>query len=305
MGERQSDGGLPGRRRVHPGGSACGHRSAAGPGACAPDTRETAPGGAALEALIAAALRGDRIDAEAERRAVAAFRAAREAGAHRARTRRRDDWRPRPRPRPARSVRAALSVALASLTLGGVAVAAIGVTGSHGGDGARDDRRDTRPPAASAGAFQRPDAGAAAPSGAGSARPDRPAAAQDTAAHCRAYERVEGRGRAMDATAWERLVTAAGGERNVAAYCVGRLKDAADGGDGRGRASTRPAPGDPADKGDSVGNGTGADNGADNGNGAGDGAADPGTGNAGGDPGGSGRGKNNGGDGGKAGAKKP
>ncbi|MES4888387.1 hypothetical protein [Streptomyces sp. NPDC096012] len=31
---------------------------------------------------------------EAERRAVAAFRAAREAGAHRARTRPRDDWAP-------------------------------------------------------------------------------------------------------------------------------------------------------------------------------------------------------------------
>jgi hypothetical protein len=46
--------------------------------------------------------------------------------------------------------------------------------------------------------------------------------AADTEAQCRAYEDVEGRGKAMDATAWQRLVTAAGGERNVAAYCAAR-----------------------------------------------------------------------------------
>ena len=51
-------------------------------------------------------------------------------------------------------------------------------------------------------------------------KPDRPGTAKDTAAHCRAYERVRGRGKAMDSTAWQRLVTAAGGEENVTAYCA-------------------------------------------------------------------------------------
>ncbi|MFE0172658.1 hypothetical protein ACFWZ2_10105 [Streptomyces sp. NPDC059002] len=50
-----------------------------------------------LDALLASAVRAGAdtgVDAEAQRRAVAAFRAARDEGAHRARTRRRDDWRP-------------------------------------------------------------------------------------------------------------------------------------------------------------------------------------------------------------------
>ncbi|MEU9590552.1 hypothetical protein AB0D84_12600 [Streptomyces sp. NPDC048193] len=47
-----------------------------------------------------------------------------------------------------------------------------------------------------------------------------PAAGRDTEAHCRAYERVEGRGHALEATAWRRLVEAAGGEGHVAEYCA-------------------------------------------------------------------------------------
>src|SRR5262245_60774366 len=51
---------------------------------------------AALETVLATALRADRPDPEGEQRALAAFRAAAHgAGAHRARARRRDDWRPR------------------------------------------------------------------------------------------------------------------------------------------------------------------------------------------------------------------
>ncbi|GAP52112.1 uncharacterized protein SAZU_6985, partial [Streptomyces azureus] len=142
MGEHQSDGGFPGRRRVHPGGSAYGHRAARDTDGRLPGHRGTAGldspdlgsrrvlAEAELEALLAAALIRDRIDAEAEQRAVAAFLAARDAGAHRARTRRRDDWRPRERRHPGRSLKATLSVLLASLTLGGVAVAAIGSVGS-------------------------------------------------------------------------------------------------------------------------------------------------------------------------------
>jgi hypothetical protein len=52
--------------------------------------------------------------------------------------------------------------------------------------------------------------------------PDRPAAAGGTEADCRAYERLEGRGRALDATAWQRLVTAAGGAEHVEAHCADR-----------------------------------------------------------------------------------
>ncbi|GAB2723499.1 hypothetical protein [Streptomyces bullii] len=276
MGERQSGGGLPGRRRVHPGGPASGQRSAAGPGAPASAARGTALDGAALEALLAATLRGGAVDAQGEQRAVAAFRAARAAGTHRTRTRRRDDWRPRTRWRAGRSMKTALSVALASLALGGVAVAGIGAVGS-GDEGARDDRQGTRP---SAGAPEQPQAGAsAAPSVAGTAPADRPGTAQDTEAHCRAYEQVEGRGKALDATAWERLVAAAGGERRVAAYCARALEEAAAGGpgadSGADKANGTPAAGNSADAGRTPepGNGAAAGNTPDPGTTAGVGGA--------------------------------
>lgn len=51
--------------------------------------------GGRFAALLGAVMRDGGMDAEAERQALAAFRAARDAGAHRARTRRRDDWRAR------------------------------------------------------------------------------------------------------------------------------------------------------------------------------------------------------------------
>ncbi|WP_192583585.1 hypothetical protein [Streptomyces albicerus] len=202
MGERHSDGGAPGRRRVHPRDAASG------------------PEGAALEALLAA-LPEAGADPEGEQRAVAAFRAARDAGTHRARTRRRDDWRPRVQRRAWHSARAAVALSLASLTLSGVAVAAIGVVRSSD-----DGHRDQKPSQPSASASSR--AGAGAPPAASrtpgaSATPDHPATAQDTKAHCRAYEKVKGRGKALDATAWQQLVEAAGGEKNVAAYCAEQL----------------------------------------------------------------------------------
>jgi hypothetical protein len=51
-----------------------------------------------LPALLGAALREGVVNAEAERRAVAAFRAARDAGIQSAPTRSQDDWRPRAAP---------------------------------------------------------------------------------------------------------------------------------------------------------------------------------------------------------------
>ncbi|MEU5319320.1 hypothetical protein AB0G67_21675 [Streptomyces sp. NPDC021056] len=204
MGEGRSGGGVPGRRHVHPGGTGS-------PGADGAD---------GLETLLAAAMREDHAGDDGERQAVAAFRAARDAGAHRARTRRRDDWRPREQRRLSRSLRTTLSVFLASLTLGGVAFATIGTDGT-GGSSPEADKKD--PPRPRTSAPVRQPATTAPATESPSAQPDRPVTAQDTEAHCRAYENVRGRGNALNSTAWQRLVEAAGGEGNVARYCADRL----------------------------------------------------------------------------------
>lgn len=217
MGERRDDGGVPGRRRVHPGGTTSARPERPG--------ESLTPPGAVLEARLGTLIRGgapDGAGSEAERVAVAAFRAARDSGAHRAaRTRRRDDWRPRQARRARLSVRATLSVLLASLTLGGaVAVASIGSFKSapHGG------HPSARAAHSSAGTPRQPAAQRnGTPDGASSARPGHPATAADTLAHCRAYEQVNKHGKALDATAWQRLVAAAGGEDEVTAYCAARL----------------------------------------------------------------------------------
>ncbi|MDH6452423.1 MULTISPECIES: hypothetical protein [unclassified Streptomyces] len=201
-GRARGDGSVPGREESY------GH--------------ESPSGDSPLEALLAAAIRGEKCEDEAERRAVGAFRAARDAGEHRARTRRRDDWRPRTRWGRARSLRVTLSVLLASLTLGGVAYAAIGSAG--GGDDRGAARETDVRPSVSAGAP------AGSPSGARSSAPaasGRPPTAKDTLAHCRVYEKLGDHGKALDSTAFRRLVAAAGGEANVSAYCAA-LTDAAD-----------------------------------------------------------------------------
>ncbi|MFE7269007.1 hypothetical protein [Streptomyces sp. NPDC057623] len=239
MGEQQNGGGTPGRRRAHPDGLAFGHASgrAAGPDVVRDD--------AALEALLSAAvLRGHRADVEGEQRAVAAFRAARAAGAHRARTRRRDDWRPREPRRLALSVKTTLSLFVASLALGGVAVAAIG---SSGTSDAPDGDRTSRPTPSTSTPGRPPVDPSAASSGATAGQHGHPATAQDTEAKCRAYDQVEGSGKALDSTAWQRLVTAAGGADKVAAYCAEQLARAAG-----------PEPTKKADTGGATGNGQGS-----------------------------------------------
>ncbi len=202
MGERRSDGGLSGRGSRH------------------------ALLDSDVEALIVASLIRDGVDAEAEQRAVAAFRAARDAGALRTRTRRRDDWRARERRHLGRSLKTTLSVLLASLTLGGVAVAAIGAAGSPEEGPKNAPEHPPAPSSAPRDPAGEPPRGSHSHSpgdgtGSAPAHPDRPAPAQDTESHCRAYERAGERGKAMGATAWQRLVAAAGGERNVTAYCAG------------------------------------------------------------------------------------
>ncbi|WP_328671051.1 hypothetical protein [Streptomyces sp. NBC_00328] len=201
------------------------------------------PGGgpASLEGLLAAAVRGPAVDTAAQTQAVAAFRAARDGGEHTARTRRRDDWRPEEQGRPSRSLRAVFAVLLAGLTLGGVAVAAIGPV-SH--DAGQRDRAVARPSAGAPDGF--PEVAAPVGSGApGAVDPggsvSRPPWAQDTEAHCRAYASVKGRGDALDARAWQRLVAAAGGEDRVEAFCAGQLAARAGTKDARGAGSAKGA----------------------------------------------------------------
>jgi hypothetical protein len=209
MGERLSGDGVPGRRRAQPGAALSGPA----------DVHD----GDALETVLAAAIRAGDLAPEAEHRAVAAFRAAHAGGAHRVRTRRRDDWRPAEQRRARRPVKMTLGVVFAILTLGGVAVAAIGSAGSSTDSADGGGPGTTHP---SAVAPNRPGDAASSPSS-GSTRPtDRPTTAQDTEAHCRAYEKVRGNGRALDSTAWQRLIAAAGGEEKVSAYCSEQLAGA-------------------------------------------------------------------------------
>ncbi|CAL9443935.1 hypothetical protein SUDANB6_02298 [Streptomyces sp. enrichment culture] len=217
MGDQRRDGGATAPRRARPDrdpGSVTVPGRRTGP----PGPDDGAPG--PVEALLSAALRAGGDDAGGERRAVAAFRAARDAGAHRAaRTRRRDDWRPRARRRAGRPLKAALSVLLAGLVLGGAAYAAIG--GGPAADGARGERsRPSAAPVPTDGPVPRP---AATSPGAVTGPGNRPAGG-DVTADCRAYERIEGRGGERggkrDAAAWRRLPAAAGGERRIDAYCA-------------------------------------------------------------------------------------
>ncbi|WP_158715977.1 hypothetical protein [Streptomyces sp. NRRL B-24720] len=200
------------------------------------DARETGP---ALDALLAAAARPCPVDPDAAEQAITAFRTARDAGAHAdTRPRRRDDWRPKPQRGGARSLRAAVAVLVASVTLGGVAMAAGTLPDPFVG---RGDDKPAPGPSRSSSAKQRPaapetereqgpesDPGASQHASAGGpARgnsgeqdlADAPAPAQNAEALCRAYEEVSGHGKAMDSAAWSRLETVAGGQRNVAPYC--------------------------------------------------------------------------------------
>ncbi|MDN3272091.1 hypothetical protein [Streptomyces sp. MA15] len=257
MGERQSDGGRAGRRRVPSGHPERPEGVVSAPGRPVPVSVEGPAGDTArLEALLAAALVRDEVDAGAEQRAVAAFVAAREPGAHGARTRLRDDWRAPRRRFGGRSLRTTLGALVAGCALSGVAVAGIHAAGAPGGGRSPGDTGPDRTPSAgpvpkvseipevpdasgsspsspsspssgssgSSGVSGAPEASASAEPGRDGARggAGRAEAAGDAEAWCRAYERVAGRGRAVDAPVWERLVAAAGGAERVDAYCAGR-----------------------------------------------------------------------------------
>lgn len=131
----------------------------------------TTPSVERVSPLLAAAVRGGgEADSVGEARAVAAFLAAREAGARTARTRRRDDWRPNARRRvqlSIRTIRTTLAVLLAGLTLGGVAFAAVGPA-------ARDDEGAGREHARDGGQERRPRTADSAPARPGPSTADRP-----------------------------------------------------------------------------------------------------------------------------------
>lgn len=282
MGERQSDGGPAGRRRVHP-------ERGAPPGAGGLDS---VTGGrrvvddADLEAMLAGALIRRGVDAGAEQRAVTAFLAARESGAHGARTRRRDDWRTRRSRSGRHSLKATLSVLVAGLTLSGVAVAGIGVTDSST-DGPAEDGKGTHVPSSGA---TGPSTGGTAEPDAGRDRPDpeRPGTARDTEAHCRAYEQVRGRGKALDSAVWKRLTRAAGGAAHVDAYCAGQLAGTGSGAPSVNTGAPEKKDNNSADRSGNGSSGNASDNatrGADNGSGNGSGTAGNGSGGSAGKPG--------------------
>ncbi|MFI1957569.1 hypothetical protein ACH46L_18315 [Streptomyces althioticus] len=195
---------------------------------------------ARLEALLVAALVRDGVDAGAEQRAVTAFVAAREAGAHGARARRRDDWRASRRRSGGRSLRATLGALVAGCALSGVAWAGIQVAGVPGGGRSEDTGPGRSPSASSAPALPGvPDTSGgtgtpeASPSASATAEGDgarhgsgRAEAKESVEGQCRAYERAAGQGRTLEAPVLERLVEAAGGEGRVEEYCSGRGRGA-------------------------------------------------------------------------------
>ncbi|MFE5092970.1 hypothetical protein ACFRCI_22060 [Streptomyces sp. NPDC056638] len=213
----------------------------------APETPE-------LAALLAAARRTGALDPGDEKRATAAFVAARDEGAHTAVVRwrrRRDDWRPARRGRGARSFRVMLGGFVAAATLGGVAVAAgSGAIPAPFGGGEPDEAEPVRPPRTSPATpggrpsgeeSLQPDGDGTAPGATnapGDVRPSgRPGRAQNDVALCRVYLSDRGRGKARDAAAFARLEAAAGGasEAAVTAYCDGLLGQPSPGGSKKAR----------------------------------------------------------------------
>ncbi|WP_415952528.1 hypothetical protein [Streptomyces sp. KLOTTS4A1] len=208
------------------------------------------------DGAVSAALGGlasTKVDPDAQAAAVAAFRAARDSGAHSAvRTRRRDDWRPR-RPRRGMAWRPALGALLAGLTVGGVAFAA-----AEGGG--RTPEGEAGAPTTAPVAPERQEqeqegdgerTGRGAPTGAPSAHPSGPGFEHSTEALCRTFDKAGGK--ALDASARQRLVDAAGGEEAVAAYCL-RMSEEAEAAAGAGPGDpgndkSRPAKGDTAEHG--------------------------------------------------------
>ncbi|MFF4231957.1 hypothetical protein [Streptomyces sp. NPDC001820] len=175
-----------------------------------------------LEDLLAAAARPTPFSAEAEVRAVVAFRAARQAGAPAAPTRPEDDWRPKSPGVEIRWIRTGIGALVAAAMLGGVAMASGTIPTPFG-----EPPLEPGPaPSVSSRQAEIPEPEPSSTTGPGARIPgERPPAAKDDLARCRAYESKERRGGALDSTAWQRLEDAAGGPDAVAAYCARLLSE--------------------------------------------------------------------------------
>ncbi|MFE7331860.1 hypothetical protein ACFU8W_44650 [Streptomyces sp. NPDC057565] len=164
---------------------------------------------------ISAALRQQPVDDTAEQAAIAAFQSARKARDRTLSTRRRDDWRPRPQKH--RWARGGAVALVTSSLLGGIAFASIGVVDTRQHDTPKTGTSHSTPPAHTPREQSSPSSG---PSTAPTTPSRHPGTTKDVEAHCRAYERVKNRGHALGATAWQRLIRAAGGKQHVATYCA-------------------------------------------------------------------------------------
>lgn len=217
-----------------------------------------------VEALLAAVRRpAPRRGEESAQAALAAYREARDSGVHALpgrwwRARGRDDWRPSRRRRGALPVRAAFASAAATVTLGGMALAAgtgaipgpFGTGGSGGsasGGGAGTGTAGTYSNAPTVPGTERGSAGDTA--GGAARRPSadvtrpataRPPRARGDVEYCAAYLASDGRGTASRHGEPSELPTAAAAAagQSVEAYCEDVLK-----------AGKRPGPGpEPAGK---------------------------------------------------------
>lgn len=170
------------------------------------------------------AVHGAELDPAAREQAVAAFREARDSGAHRgARTRRRDDWRPRP-VRRQYAWRAALGTLFAGLTLGGVAFAV---------NGGPPQSPPTAPSTSPASTSPLPEQGqeAHAPSTPKTSRhpggpkvSEHPGAERSKESLCRSAGHVGGK--ALEATSRQKLEEAAAAQgEDVHTYCAPLVKD--------------------------------------------------------------------------------
>ncbi|WP_093799420.1 hypothetical protein [Streptomyces sp. Wb2n-11] len=199
-----------------------------------------------VEALLAAVRRpSPRRGEESAQAALAAYREARDSGAHALpgrwwRARGRDDWRPSRRRRGALPVRAAFASAAATVTLGGMALAAGtgaipapfghgggGGSGTDGGTGAGTAGTRSSAPATpgaergsagdtvTGGAERRPSAGATRPV---TALPSR---TRDDVEYCAVYLASDGRGAASrgGAAPGRPTADAAAAGQSVEAYC--------------------------------------------------------------------------------------
>ncbi|GHJ35945.1 hypothetical protein [Streptomyces sp. TS71-3] len=174
-----------------------------------------------IEALLAAVQRPQEIDPEAEQRAVAAFRLAKLDAGKPDRSRHLDDWRPARLLGFGGAWRAALAALVATCALGGAAYATFFALPARHVDGPGPA---SRPSSSTSAGLSHPSASPDEQDPDGpDGTPGGPPSAQVPAherARCRAYLKDPARAAAKHPDDYRELVRAAGGERNLRAYCT-------------------------------------------------------------------------------------